>query len=191
VSRGGRRHGAGRPGHRMQAEVMQRLDIRLLVRKGVLVSGDAGRWRWLRNGTEVASIGYTVEQDRLHLNYQSNGRPVWQPIPRRWTGCHFGGRRQWFGCPTCERSVAVLYFRQGRFACRTCQNVAYQSQSEDFLTSIHRRRERFEARLDGDWSRPKGMHLTTYKLLMSQIRECEMVLDGLLVMFMERRGWLS
>ena len=67
--------------------------------------------------------------------------------------------------------------------------IAYQSQSEDFLTRIHRKRERLEATLGGRWSRPKGMHRTTYKRLISQIRECESVLDNLLWRFLDSRGW--
>ena len=188
MSRGGRRRGAGRPGHRLIAGATLRLDVRQMVRQGLHV-GDIGCWRWHRSGEVFATIGYQVLADRVQLSYQHNGAPVHQWIARRWTPCHFGGLRQWFGCPNCERSVAVLYFRRGRFGCRTCQGIAYQSQSEAFLTRIHRKRERLEARLGGRCSRPKGMHQTTYKRLRSQIRECESVLDNLLWRFLDSRGW--
>ena len=191
MSRGGSRRGAGRSGLNAKAESVLKLDVRRCVREGWLVEGRSATLNWSRGDERIGSIGYTVEADRIQLDYCVNGKPVWQPIPRRWTACHFGGRRQWFGCPTCERSVAVLYLRRGWFACRTCKGIAYQSQSEDFLTRVHRRRERFEARLGDHWSRPEGMHQTTYERLMAQIWDCETVLDGLMVMFMERRGWLG
>ena len=61
------------------------------------------------------------------------------------------------------------------------------SQSDDYKTRVLRKRERLEARLRDDRSRPTGMHQVTYERLLVQIDECEMTLDGLLVEFINYR----
>lgn len=47
------------------------------------------------------------------------------------TPCHFGGHRRWFICPCCDKRMGFLYMRHGRFACRRCNRISYESQSGD------------------------------------------------------------
>lgn len=52
------------------------------------------------------------------------------------TPCHFGGERYWFVCPLsknqryCGKKVGVLYLAGNYFGCRTCYDLAYQSQQQ-------------------------------------------------------------
>jgi len=51
-----------------------------------------------------------------------------QVIPVTWTRCHFGGMRPWFVC-ACGKRAAKLYPGILEFyCCRTCANLAYESQ---------------------------------------------------------------
>ena len=69
--------------------------------------------------------------------------------------------------------MAVLYLRTNGFACRCCQRVAYASQSGDDLDRGWRRQRKAEAKLGENWQRPKGMHDTTHRRLLSTIWDCE------------------
>lgn len=58
------------------------------------------------------------------------------------TGCHFGGARRWWTCTQCDGRAAVVYFRRGCWACRTCHNLAYKSQHERPLDRMLRKIKR-------------------------------------------------
>ena len=166
---------------------MRTLDVRQLQRDGQLRVGYQGSLTWMRNslvgdGTnlksikvEGASISLKVDSDCVTLAY-SNCPPggEWQPMnyPVRldWTPCQYGGKRVWWLCPMggCGRRVAVLY-SSAMFACRHCQQRAYQSQRESREDLDARRINKLRTRLG--WKagifhpaggRPKGMHWATY-----------------------------
>lgn len=178
MSRGGSRWGAGRPGYRVKAELVQRLDVRQLARRGLLARPDGFTWRWHRDGEPAGSIGVVVDSGQsLTLRY-SSGEPgtrrnVEQRVDLLATGCGLGGVRSWFACPCCGRRVALLYLRWGRFACRPCQRIAYGSQSEDVLARLWRKQAKIEARLGENWRRPKGMRQRTYARLLAQAEDCD------------------
>jgi hypothetical protein len=49
-------------------------------------------------------------------------------IVTTWTGTNFGGRRQWFLCPSCDRRCAIIY-RRGNgplWSCRICGTALQQ-----------------------------------------------------------------
>ena len=73
----------------------------------------------------------------------------------------------------CPRRVAVLYLRQGVFACRHCQRVAYSSQSDDALDRMWRKQAKIEGRLVDNWRRPKGMRQCTFQGLINSLNNCE------------------
>ena len=121
----------------------------------------------------VASIGYRIETGSVVLSYSQNGEPFQQQVPIYRSRCYFGGERHWFGCPRCGRRIALLYLRNRGFACRSCNRIAYSSQSEDAMGRAWRKQSKIERRLADEWRRPKGMHLSTYERLVGQIIECE------------------
>lgn len=192
MSRGGWRFGAGRPAHRVKAEHCLRLDVRALAARGLLRRGGASSWRWSNaaTGEEVGSVGLAVAAGTLTVSYRANGRPVDEPLRLSWTPCTFGGARPWLHCPCCGRRAAVLYLRSWRFVCRACGDIAYSVQSEDAVGRAWRRQGRLEARLGPHWSRPRGMHRTTYARLLAALGACEDAREAELVAFMDRMGLL-
>lgn len=103
-----------------------------------------GESKWIRNGKENGSIGFsvsTVEGDEyihfryMHINNQTSEKTELDYKARLvWTSCHYGGRRWWFICPlvvngqVCNRRVGVLYLANDKcFGCRHCYNLTYWS----------------------------------------------------------------
>lgn len=178
MSRGGSRWGAGRPGTRVKAEYLQRVDVREWARRGCLIAAGSFSWSWHRGGEPSGSIGVWMDSPdamtfRYALTVNGEQQSIAQRVNLTHTPCPYGGTRQWFSCPRCARRVALLYLRGGRFACRRCQRVAYASQSEDALARLWRKQSKIEARLGDYWQRPKGMRLATYDRLMAEIIDYE------------------
>lgn len=177
MNKGGTRYGAGRPRSTACAEQSKRLDIHALHKGQHLNEGSSFTWRWSRDGESTGSIGVRVGAGYLRLDYtltgpNGNQKDASQTIPIALTFCHYGGTRPWFTCPACHARAGVLYLRWGRFACRSCQKVAYASQSEDFLDRTWRKQCKFETRLAPHWQRPKGMRKRTYENLLAGVLEC-------------------
>ena len=179
MSRGGSRFGAGRPAHKGKDHHCRRLDVRSMARARVLRSGVSGGWGWTdkTTGKVLASISYQCDGDSLGLDFTVNGRPVSQRVPLTSTQCHLGGERQWFRCPCCQSRVALLYLRFDRFACRRCNLLAYQSQSEDECGRSWIKQSRIEARLWPDNGKRARMTRKTTDRLLAQILACEEVRD--------------
>lgn len=175
---GGIRFGAGRPLERRTVEQAMSLDVRSMHRDGCLVPGFhlTPTWTWKRwDGVRTASIGVTVGERELSLSYSINGEPVQQTIWRDSTPCHFGGCREWIICPRCGIRVAVVYFGRHRFACRTCNNLAYSSQQLDVIDRSWRKQRRIEKKMGGENAifKPPRMRQATWQRLRAQLAECE------------------
>jgi endogenous inhibitor of DNA gyrase (YacG/DUF329 family) len=192
MGKGGMRCGAGRPGWHVKAEHCRSIDARRWAREGILqAGGGSGGWRWTDPGTGAitAEIGYAVTTGAVELIYTMNGEPMRQRVLILATGCNYGGRRYWFGCPWCGKRVAILYLRNRGFACRMCNRIAYASQSEDELGRTWRKQSKIERMLGDDCARLKGMHRTTHERMQDVIAECEERRDAGLAAFMQRYGW--
>lgn len=183
------RCGAGRPGWRPKAEACLRLDVREFARRKLLESS-AFSWHWTNTetGKQVASIGARIEGPAVRLDYAVNNQPVGELVRVTSTPCGFGGSRPWFACPRCERRVAVLFMRGGRFVCRRCAGVVYTSQSEDAIGRSWRRQRKLERRLGEDWRRPKGMHHRTRDRLLERVFACEELREEAIARYMHRLG---
>ena len=48
------------------------------------------------------------------------------------TPCHYGGVREWFECPRCDRRCGILYKDEDDFACRRCMDFGYASQKVNY-----------------------------------------------------------
>lgn len=183
MSRGGSRYGAGRPGWRRKIEQCLRLDVRRLAKGGLLRAGISTNWRWTNSytGEETGSVGIRVEDLRIVLNYSAGGTAVTFPILLARTACHYGGTRPWFICPRCGRRCAVVAHGGRRWACRRCLNLAYSVESEDETGRLWRKQSKLEARLAGDYQRPKGMHWKTYHEILQRVADIEERKDLLLL----------
>jgi len=148
-------------------------------RGGYLRAGSYFSWSWNRGGEPTGSIGVRVHGEHslaLQFNITGNDgqqRDASQTIRLAHTPCHYGRSRPWFVCPVCHNRAGVLYLRASRFACRTCQRVAYSSQSCDALDRMWRKQSKLEARLDENWTRPKGMRNRTYEAVLDALDDCE------------------
>ena len=153
---GSGRWGTSKPGARTLVESCHALDMKFLVREGV-VGPDvdhAASWEWLDRDAKavIASIRVEVRTGtdsgtaRLLYSVSRNGvREVQDyPIPLETTTIGTRGRRWWFRCvasraggPECRRRARVLYLPpRGRvFACRSCHGLAYQSSRESSKAS--------------------------------------------------------
>ena len=178
MAKGGSRLGAGRPAYKVKGEQLQRIDVRVWARNGLLTGNRFFSWSWNRGGEPTGSIGVKVTPQsavtlEYSLTYDGERHSKSERVELIYKPCNFGGARPWFQCPRCTRQVAQLYMRSRRFACRHCQRVAYSSQSEDVIARMWRKQQHIEARLGDDWERPKGMRQRTYVTLLDRLQICE------------------
>lgn len=126
----------------------------------------------------------TPEIQQIYLPFKRQGELFNQSIKISKTPCHYGGYRYWFICSRCQRRVGALY-RQGNFKCRHCLGVNYQSQLQQPQDRLFKRLNALRARLSwqggvihGHGEKPKGMHQTAYKRLLSEYIELERLASG-------------
>ena len=104
-------------------------------------------------------------------------------IVTTWTRTNFGGRRQWFLCPSCDRRCAIIY-RRGNgplWCCRICGSGRYLSEHESphqrRLSKLLKVRKRFGQNEGGIIApfppKPKSMHPTKY----NRIRKTSLKLE--------------
>ncbi|PUB10522.1 hypothetical protein DFP92_11843 [Yoonia sediminilitoris] len=92
-----------------------------------------------------------------------------------WTSSNFGGRRQWFLCPSCDRRCAIIYCHPKtlKMGCRVCLKGRYAS---EYMSPQGRRlhaafavRRRLGQKKGGIGPpfplKPKGMHWRTYQAI--------------------------
>ena len=191
MAKGGSRFGAGRPAYKVKAEQLKRIDVREFARRGMLARVGRFTWSWNRGGESSGNIGVTVDPRRaVSLDYtipnDGQTRFINERVSLIFKPCNFGGARPWFGCPRCERQVAVLYLRAGRFACRHCQRVAYSSQSDSVMASTWRKQRHIETKIGENWQRPKRMRHRTFDRLMDELADCVQRREEALCIFTER-----
>jgi hypothetical protein len=184
---------------KMTVEGRKSIDVRWLKRKGCLRPGHFTALSWSRNGEPAGSIGATIQEQLVVLNYRwrrgdtNEWEDIEEPVPITWTPCNYGGKRPWFLCPgvvngrNCGRRVAKLYVAGKYFLCRHCYGLSYSSQNENEMDRALRKVSKLEARLgDCKWSKPKGMHQRTFERLSSKLFSAnEDYCDGL-VAFLRR-----
>jgi hypothetical protein len=105
------------------------------------------------------------------------------------TSCTFGGSRLWFQCPNCHARCAKLFLRGGHFACRKCQRISYQSQSEDEIGRLWRAQAKIEKRLGDRLSKPKFMRQRTYDGLRERYWQIEWAREEALYACAARLGF--
>ncbi len=175
-------------GSKTTVEECRRIDISDWHRRSLLHPGMRFSWNWWNgDGRPVASINVQVQQGRVLLFYrirQQGGD--WQEVEEHvfltWTPCHYGGQRPWFVCPGggCRQRVAKLYLGGGYFLCRSCLDLAHESQREDSATRLTSKAQKIRRRLGGSASlmdpfppKPKGMHWHTYSQLFLKAQRAE------------------
>ena len=128
-----------------QLEDLQTLDIRKLKQKGILPYG-------------MACSALTIDDYKIALAI---------------TTPNYGGLRHWLLCPWCGCKRTCLYKYHHEWKCRKCLKLLYRSQSYDKRYQAWHQAQKIEARLGEGRSKPKGMHWSTYDLLISDLYEYE------------------
>jgi hypothetical protein len=127
-------------GRKATADESADLSIYRLKKRGMLSGQSAQKITWTSSmpGKETTIIMgvYLTDNPFAILMYTVTGRDGNKtdynyPVSLVTTPCNFGGVRYWFGCPSCERRVGVLYLAPGdvHFRCRHCNNLSYHSRS--------------------------------------------------------------
>jgi len=154
---------------KITAESRYAIDIRWMKNNGLLIPGTIGSMLWDCQEKQIGSIGYRIEADRLILVYRNKYMDgEWERIEDSifsiWTSCNYGGERQWFLCPECNRRVALVYGGK-YYRCRHCHNLTYASQQENISDSLMRRSRKIRKRMGGGNNllepfpcKPKNMH---------------------------------
>ncbi len=149
------------------------VDVRYLVRKGLLKPNFYSTLTWSRNGEEIGSIGiYAISESLIELRYtHRKTEHINDPIHIDYTNCNYGGNRAWFICPSCGRRCAILYGGK-YYRCRKCYDLRYSTQNMDSLSraldKITKIKNRiFDSSL-GIPLKPKGMHWKTYNRLIEE-----------------------
>ena len=157
-----------------KTESQHRVDIRWLKKQKYLNPGVSGSMSWSNRGEKTGSIGFSVKENSITLNYRhkpTNGEwePIEQVISIDRTPCNYGGYRKWFLCPRCYKRVALLYGAGRYFFCRHCYKLTYESCNSSSLQHVFDKANKLKEKLGGEPGlaypppyRPKGMHHKTY-----------------------------
>lgn len=189
--RGGFRAWAGRPGREFKVEDCLRLNVTMLQKQGALSGSWNGKWVWRdRTSCEIIAIVNLHSTEMLmNLSFISaQGELVRQSIDLKKIPNTFGGERRFLACPKCSTRRRFLYLRKGLFLCRKCHDLPYRCQSEALIDRLWRAQLKLESLLLDGSARPKGMHMTTYTKLRSQITEFEIRRDLLMFSALEAEG---
>jgi hypothetical protein len=143
------------------------------LRAGELRRGGAsGSLSWGDPARPIGAVNFRSTGTRFFVSYRfrDGDKAEWfsDEIFLAPTRAGFGGMRTYFRCPgaECNRRVETPYFAKGRFRCRRCQGLAYESQYDDVEHRARRRANKRHGRLRyGAWMpfafapivRPKGM----------------------------------
>ena len=184
MAKGGARFGAGRPGYKVKGEQLQRLDIRVWRRRGLLWVGGTNTWSWWRGDAPTGSIRFTVNEHSVRLTYSTSGNDASQTISTTTTPCAYGGLRRWFACPVCGGRCEVLYQRSGRFACRSCQQVSYTSQSGSESDRVHARYHKLHALVEN--GKPKWQRWSTFNRQEERLNRADECATKYLFHFIQR-----
>lgn len=169
-----------RPSKKPVLESMANLDVRILLRNGMLSSGVEGDLHFRTTAGELAyHVGVAVAEDDLTASFRDtlDGRMQRQKILLTKVQCHFGGHKKLLVCSSCGERRVALYLRGMRFRCRVCNESRYWSQCHREPIRKSERARQIRKRLGGTGSlavpfpqKPKGMHWTTY---LSALDDCE------------------
>mgnify|MGYP000871003301 CR=1 FL=1 len=155
----------------------------------LILIGRLGRdpeMRYTPDGTPVTDFSVATDRRWTDSNGQRDGS---QTITTTSTPCHYGGSRPWFTCPVCRDRAGLLYLRWGRFACRHCQRVIYQSQSGSALDRVCNRYHRLAAKVED--GKPKWQRWATFNLLLARYSDASEQFDGLLCERLQTLGFVA
>jgi hypothetical protein len=136
------------------------------------------------NKLTILSLGPWPE-DRLRHAYPSAS------IRLTSSAAGFGGKRNWFLCPHCDRRCSILYDNPARgWVCRICGSGRYASEVESPIDRLYRKARKLRCRL-GQMEpnmqlpfpgKPTSMHWSTYL----RLRKEGLALEARLIGYIRR-----
>lgn len=110
------------------------LNLTKLVRDGGVRYGETYAGTWTAGTAGKNHMGFALVQDTIILDYRlvQLQRNVREHIQLSLSPCNFGGQRLYMHCPECGARVLKLYLAPiaGRFLCRSCGDLTYESQQD-------------------------------------------------------------
>jgi hypothetical protein len=188
--------GFGSGGHNIKAgrrttAQMLMLDIHMLLREGALQRDGSGSFSWSRDGETCATIGLSICDGLLTLNYLSDGMSCEDRVYLDWMSCHLGGQRPFFRCPHCARRATKLY--GPRFRCLSCHDLVYPCQRDSAADRPMRKANRLRMKLGGKpgmanpiAEKPKWMRWPTYNQIVAEISKAEALTFDFSLRLLER-----
>lgn len=132
--------------------------------------------QWRRFGRVIARVSLYRLDARLIIIYKQGDAIKHEEITIAQTPCNYGGARDWLVCPKCHRRVTTLYGIP--FICRHCRHLAYPTTRMGELDLMTERMDKIRDKLkweqgilNGNGSRPKGMHKKTYARLLNKYHD--------------------
>jgi hypothetical protein len=152
--------------------------------RGLLNVGTSVTWAWSRGGEPSGNIRFTVNESSIRLAYNVKGQDASQTVWTTETPCGYGGSRRWFSCPVCDGRCEVLFMRQSRFACRSCQRVSYRSQNGSEHDRLNARYHRLNALVEA--GKPKWQRWATFNRLEDRLERADHLACQSLMYFVQR-----
>lgn len=89
----------------------------------------------------ITSVKHRLGQHAkaIRLDYSFKGKSYGYDVGITTSSCHYGNYRYWFNCPNCNKRVGVLYCA-GLYVCRHCIGANYQTQLEQPLERVRRKK---------------------------------------------------
>lgn len=154
------------------------VDLAWLRKRSILERAYWSTISWSRGERQYASLSVLGRLEGLELSYAIGSgeekTSIRDFIPYTYTDTNFGGRRQWFECPSCGKNCRVIYGGE-YFRCRQCSGLKYESQYEksfsraiDRALKIRRKLDDYGGIDDPFPQKPKGMHWKTYYRLSAE-----------------------
>jgi hypothetical protein len=125
-----------------------------------------------------------VNESSIRLAYNVSGTDASQTVHTTTTQCGYGGSRRWFSCPVCGGRCEVLFMRQSRFACRSCQRVSYRSQNGSEHDRLNARYHRLNALVEA--GKPRWQRWATFNRLEDRLEQADYLATKSLMYFVER-----
>ncbi len=144
----GRVAGFGAP----TCEAFPFIDILRYSQNDVLRPGSRTEVLWTYCDEEIGSGTITAHESSIVLDWYFDGVdrnwPHRKEIDLSFTEPPLGGRRPWFVCPECGSRRLKLYCG-GRFLCRECLGLQYQSTRDSLPLRMVRRLNKLRRQLGG------------------------------------------
>ena len=154
-----------------RVEGAQGLDLRRLRRANVLHPGTRTGWVWTSDGETRARALLLVEDSAVAVCWGA-GQEQRLDLERR--PQPFGGTRAFWRCAACRRRCEAVFYGSGRWACRRCQGLRYESQRLAGEWRLRHKVSKLERRLGSTWEdthvqKPPGMHWRTFHRRMDEL----------------------